>query len=161
MHGEADDADPVGIEQCREHLPRILAEFKIEDIYNLDETGLFYRQLPTRSLMQRKRKGEKLSKMRCTVNVIVNAPGSDILLQLIGQSKRPRAFGSTMNPYDHFHIDYYHNKTSWMRSDVFTSVIKKFSNRVRRKKEKQKCTANHGQFQRSQDGAQKSQRTYL
>ena len=60
MHGEADDADPVSIEQCREHLPRILAEFEIEDIYNLDETGLFYRQLPTRSLMRRKRKGGKI-----------------------------------------------------------------------------------------------------
>ena len=112
MHGEAGDADPIGIEQCKEHLPRILAQFEIEDIYNLDETGLFYRQLPTRSLMRRKRKGKKLSKMRCTVNVIANAPGSDIHLQLIGQSKRPRAFGSTMNPYNHFYIDYYNNKTS-------------------------------------------------
>ena len=89
MHGEEGDADPVGIEQCQEHLPRILAQFEIEDIYNLDETGLFYRQLPMRSLMQRKRKGKKLSTMRCTVNVIANAPGSNIHLQLIGQSKRP------------------------------------------------------------------------
>ena len=133
IHGEAGDANEAGIEMCREFLPRILARFRIKDIYNLDETGLFYRRLPTRSLMRKKRKGNKLNKIRCTVNVIANAPGSDIHLQLIGQSKRPRAFGKTLHPFNHFHIDYYNNDTSWMRSDIFASVIKKFSNRVRRK----------------------------
>ena len=41
MHGEAGDAGLAGIEQCREHLPTTLEKFELEDIYNLDETGLF------------------------------------------------------------------------------------------------------------------------
>ena len=62
MHGEAGDADPVGINLCREHLPGILKSFSTEDIYNLDETALFYRQLPSRSLTRSARKGNKLVK---------------------------------------------------------------------------------------------------
>ena len=138
MHGEAGSADEVGIELCREFLPGILAQFELEDIYNLDETGLFYRRLPTRSLMHKKRKGKKLNKMRCTVDVITNVTGSNIHLQVIGQSKRSHCFGRALRPFGHFGIDYYNNETSWMRSDIFSSVMKKFSNRIRRKNKDRK-----------------------
>ena len=106
MHGEAEDTDEAGIELCRELRPQILAKFQIKDIYNLDETGIFYHQLPTRHLMCKKRKGKKLSKMRCTVNAIAHTPGNYIHLQLIGQSKMPRDFGIVVRPFDHFGIKY-------------------------------------------------------
>lgn len=135
MHGEAAGVDSVGIAQCRTHLPVILSQFNINDIYNFDESGLFYRQLPTRSLMRKMRKGNKLNKHRCTINLICNATGNDLHLQLIGLAKQPRAFGKSLHPYNHFKIDYYYNATSWMRADIFTSVMRKFSNRVRGKGE--------------------------
>ena len=142
MHGEAGDADAVGINLCRAHLPDILKSFSTEDIYNLDETALFYRQLPSRSLMRSARKGGKLAKKRCTVNVIVNAKGTDTHLQVIGESKRPRCFPKTFKAWDTFHIDYYHNETSWMRTDIFVDVVIKFANRIRRKNKK--CVVNNG-----------------
>ena len=58
MHGESGGACQAGIDLCRRHLPGILREFDLELIYNLDETGLFYRRLPTRSLMRGLKKGK-------------------------------------------------------------------------------------------------------
>ena len=136
LHGEAGDACQIGIDLCRRHLPGILGEFALENIYNLDETGLFYRRLPTRTLMRGMKKGKKLSKLRCTINFIVNASGNEMHLQVIGSAMRPRAFGRSMKPYETYHIDYYANKTSWMRSDIFVDVLEKFSLRVARRTKK-------------------------
>ena len=110
MHGEAGDACLAGIELCRRFLPHIFEKFNLEDIYNGDESGLFFRQLPTRALMKKMRKGKKSNKLRATLNFIVNALGTDIHIQLIGCSARPRAFGKTMRPYDSYGIDYYNQK---------------------------------------------------
>lgn len=90
MHVEAGSADKAGVTLCRTHIPSIFAEVKADDIYNLDESGLFYRRPPMRSLMQNLRKAVKLCKQRCTLNMIVNATGNDIHLQLIGVAKHPR-----------------------------------------------------------------------
>ena len=69
------------------------------------------------------KKGMKLSTLRCTVNLITNATGSNIHLQVIGSTKRPRAFGKAMKPYETYHIHYYNNITSWMRTDIFVEWI--------------------------------------
>ena len=38
-----------------------------------------------------------------------------------------------MKPYKTYNIDYYHNKTAWMNTQIFIDVIEKFSNRVARR----------------------------
>ena len=112
MHVEAGSVCLAGIELCHKHLPGILREFKLKDIYNLDENNLFFRRLPIGSLMRGLNKGTKLSKLRRTVNLIANSTGSDIHFQVIGSTKRPRVFGKAMKPYETYHIDYYNNITS-------------------------------------------------
>ena len=134
MHGESGDACSIGIELCQRFLPGILEKYLLEDIYNSDESGLFFRMLPTRSLMKELRKGKKTNKLRVTLNFIVNAPGTDIHMDLIGSAARPRAFGKTMRPYDSYGIDYYHTKKSWMNAEIFMKIIQRFANRVRRNK---------------------------
>ena len=68
------------------------------------------------------------------LNFIVIAPGSNIHLQLIGSSARLPAFVKTMRPYDSYGINYYNTKMSQMNVEVFRKVIKKFTKRVRSKK---------------------------
>jgi len=49
-HGEAGGADEVAIE---EHLPRLqelIKQYSPEDVYNMDETGLFFRMSPSRTV---------------------------------------------------------------------------------------------------------------
>ena len=49
-------------------LPTILKNYELENIFNADEFGLFYQQLPSRSLSKKGEKcsGGKRSKVRVT-----------------------------------------------------------------------------------------------
>ena len=77
-----------------------------------------------------------MAKLRCTLNFITNVKGDDVHIQLIGSAKCPRCFPKSFRPWEHFHIDYYSNETSWMQSDIFFDVLKKFSHRMQRMGEK-------------------------
>lgn len=50
LHGEVDKNDPVLLAQL-DTLYDIIKEYDPEQVYNMDETGLFYRQLPQYSLL--------------------------------------------------------------------------------------------------------------
>ena len=64
------------------------------DIYNMDETGLFYRALPDRSLTVKGQdcKGGKRSKERITVALCANMAGEMCKPLVIGKSAKPRCF---------------------------------------------------------------------
>jgi len=79
-------------------LTEVLKDFKPEDIFNLDETGLYYHCLPIRSIRREKKKGGKISKERFTNNFIVNAIGSKIYIQVIRKLKKLRFFGTNFDP---------------------------------------------------------------
>jgi hypothetical protein len=58
----------------------------------MDETGLFWRQMPNGGLSKDGLAGQKRDKSRITIAAITNATGSDQLpLWLIGTAKIPRA----------------------------------------------------------------------
>jgi hypothetical protein len=54
------------VEDWKSRLQQVLSEYPPEDLFSADETGLFYRQMPRKSLIQKgaKCKGGKLSKER-------------------------------------------------------------------------------------------------
>ena len=43
LHGEAGDADQQGVARAQKELPGIIEKYQPEDVFNIDETGLFYR----------------------------------------------------------------------------------------------------------------------
>jgi hypothetical protein len=51
--------------------------YAAQDIYNEDETGQFWRQVPQRSLATGKRAGRNKDKQRITVSLCCNATGTD------------------------------------------------------------------------------------
>lgn len=55
--GEADSADMTAVQSGRQDLQRVLRDYDTEDIYNLDETGLFYRLGPNYTLATKKVSG--------------------------------------------------------------------------------------------------------
>ncbi|GBL99789.1 Tigger transposable element-derived protein 4 [Araneus ventricosus] len=76
-------------------LKDILSRFDASDVFNLDETGLFYRLLPdkTLSFMGEKCTSGKASKQRLTLLFGANMSGNEKLKPLvIGKSKRPGCF---------------------------------------------------------------------
>lgn len=116
-------------------LPLLLKKYKPCDIYNADETGLFWKALPDRTLHIRGQKcsGGKCSKERLTVLVACNMDGSDKLpLFVIGKSKKPRCFKNVKT----LPLQYDANKTAWMTELIFTEWLKKFDKKLNRENRK-------------------------
>ena len=92
--GESGSADEQAI---RDHLPGIIEEVKKYrhcDVFNMHETGLFYRMAPDKTIATKNLKGSKKDKARITVALTANADGSEKLAPLfIGHFGKPRAFG--------------------------------------------------------------------
>ncbi|CAG8804222.1 1741_t:CDS:2, partial [Gigaspora rosea] len=93
LHGEAASAPLESLPNERIKLQNLLSQYELEDVYNADETGLFYRMLPNQTLAKRPVAGSKQDKSRVTVLLAANATGSHKLRPLvIGHSKKPRSF---------------------------------------------------------------------
>lgn len=92
-HGEAASVDQAVVDAWRaQDLPAILAQFKPDDVFNDDETGLFWKLLPkaTCDFKGRKCSGGKANKQRVTVVIGANMSGTEKLpLIVIGKSKKP------------------------------------------------------------------------
>ena len=65
IHGEVSATNALGIETARTRLLVILVDYELDDIYNLDEAGLFYWKLPTRTLVSKSQKGGEIRKGSC------------------------------------------------------------------------------------------------
>ena len=97
--GEADSADMTAVQTGWADLQRVLQDYDPDDIFNLDETGLFFRLGPSYTLATTKVSGTKKSKDRLTVALTSNATGSTKLKPfVISKVNRPRCFGKTYNP---------------------------------------------------------------
>ena len=97
VSGESGDVSGATVDSWKERLPDILQGYSAEDIWNLDETGCFWRALPDKGFNQRvkARKGGKQSKQRITVTFILNAVGaSEAKPIVIWKSDKPRCFKS-------------------------------------------------------------------
>ena len=130
FHGESASADMGAVTTSREQLKRDLENYNPNDIYNIDETGLFYKLKPTSTLATGPVKGEKRSKERITVALCCNATGTDKIRPfVIGRSARPRCFGRDFDPA--MYVDYRHNKKAWMTSIVWVDVLKILNSRAR------------------------------
>uniref|UniRef100_A0A8C8T197 Uncharacterized protein n=1 Tax=Pelusios castaneus TaxID=367368 RepID=A0A8C8T197_9SAUR len=90
-------------------------------LYNADETGLYWKALPSKTLVSKEEKsapGHKSSKERITVLACANASGSHKLkLVCIGRSKNPRSFKGTQ--MRHFPVLYYNQTKAWMNREIF------------------------------------------
>lgn len=68
LHGEAGGVDKDAIADEISDLRKVVAEYDPENVYNMDETGLFFKCLPNRSYVKRKdvkeARGTKLMKPR-------------------------------------------------------------------------------------------------
>jgi hypothetical protein len=122
-HGEAASAPLDTLPAARAQLQGILAQYDPADVYNADETALFYRMPPNRTLASGPVRGGRSDKTRVTLLFCVNATGTDRLKPLvIGKARRPRCFaGTDISRLPH--IDYRANSNGWMTSEIFRSWL--------------------------------------
>lgn len=116
-------------------LPILLKENEPQNIYNADETALFWQLLPNKTLAEKgdKCRGEKKSKLRVSVLVASNMDGSDKRkLLVIGRFEKPRCFkGIGRLP-----VDYKANSKAWMTRSLFEEWVRKFDSQMAREKRK-------------------------
>lgn len=96
-------------------------KIKLENIYNADETGLYWRGLPRRTLItcnETNPAGWKVAKERVTTLNCANATGTHCIpLFVIGKSLWPDSFKKST----YFPFFYYQHPSAWMDRDGFTT----------------------------------------
>ena len=92
--GESASADCNAAEDCKAKLTEFVKDYPPENQFNADETGLFFRQLPTKSLVSKNEKcfGGKMPKERITVLLCCSVTGEKLKPLVIGNAAKPRAF---------------------------------------------------------------------
>ena len=112
-------------------LKPVLRRYDPNDVFNADETGLFWRLLPDKTHAFRGElcTGVRRSKERVTVLVCANMTGTEKCpLLTIGKYKRPRCFrGVALLP-----TDYEANPNAWMSSQIFEAWLQKWNSRLAR-----------------------------
>jgi len=125
LQGESGSADPEVVQRGRADLQELLKEYGEADIYNADETGLFFRLTPSSTLATGPVRGKKRSKDRLTVLCCTNADGTDMRkLLVIGKAKKPRCFGA-WSPNDI--VTYCSNAKAWMTGSIFMEWLEAFN----------------------------------
>ncbi|XP_013793871.1 tigger transposable element-derived protein 6-like, partial [Limulus polyphemus] len=104
--------------------------YSLKDIFNADETGLFYRALPTHSqvICGDKCHGGKNSKERITVLLGCSATGEKLTPLIIGRAANPRCFRGYST--SSLSVTYQANKGAWMTSTIFKDCLQKLNNKM-------------------------------
>ena len=99
--------------------------YSLDQVFNCDETGLYYKLLPQKSLaahFEKTADGRKTQKERVTINACSNATGKIKLpLLFIGKSKNPRCFKNVDR--DRLPVVYANQKNAWVDTVLFTDWI--------------------------------------
>lgn len=108
-----------------------MSNYDVKDIFNINETGLFFNAKPKKSYVTTDDSclGGRQSKQRLTVCLLTNAVGDKESPIIIGNAKRLRAFGR-LDVEKTFGIVWRHNRTAWMTSTLFEEVLKIFNRRM-------------------------------
>lgn len=123
VSGESLSGNKTASEDYKKKIKEIIGQEHLspEQIYNADETGLFYKMMPGKTLASKiddAAKGYKKNKDRITLLVCSNATGRHKLpLLLIGKSAKPRAFKNVN--MESLPVIYRSQKSAWMNSKLF------------------------------------------
>ena len=121
-YGESGSATTQDIDPFRHDLNKLISDEGLlwSQVYNMDETGLFWRALPQDTHvmgMATKAKGRKLDKSRISVLCGANADGSHRLKPVVvGKSARPRCLKDCLNKLS---CHYYNSKNAWFTCFIF------------------------------------------
>ena len=114
----------------KEQLPKIIEEggYTQDQIFNVDETGLYWKRMPDRTYIAKEEKtqsGYKAAKDRVTLLLGGNASGNCKLMPLfIHRSENPRALKNV--PKESLPVIYKWNSKAWVNLKVFDDWFKNY-----------------------------------
>ena len=135
--GEEGGVNPDTIQSWNERAREITRGWNPSDVWNMDETGSFWRGLPEKSLSEKGKRcsGGKKCKQRNTCRVFfVNAAGGREQPIVIGKSEKQRCFKNLENKKCPCNCQYFANSKAWMTSETMSEVLSKLHRRLQRQK---------------------------
>ena len=117
IHGETHSKDPVNFSDFLSEI-KISNQYGERNVFNMGETGLFYKIIFFKSICKNSSKGYKNFMDRVSIMLCSNMDGSEKLKPLIiGKSKKSGCFAS-FKMLDN--ITYCNSKKAWMTSYIYT-----------------------------------------
>ena len=132
VSGESGDVSGDTISSWKERLPEIIAGYAPRDIWNIDETGCFWRALPEKGFGRKGQecKGGKKSKHRATIAFVVNAAGqSECMPIVIWKSNNPRCFKNVDKK--RLPVQYFSQNKAWMTGEILDTILKKLNHQLK------------------------------
>lgn len=129
VHGESNDVPQQPVNDFLEKLLEMIMGYDPKDIANCDETGLFFRAIPKKTICKKGEKcyGGKQSKERLTVMLCCFADGTFEKPLVIGKSNNPRCFKNIKK--ENLPVIWKSNRKAWMT----TSIMEEWLIRLNRK----------------------------
>ena len=116
-----------------ERINELIEGYSLENIWNMDESGCFFKALPDKGLVEKGKqaKSGKKSKQRLTVAFFVNAAGEKVDHPIaIWKSKLPCCFIKFQDPSRPANVHYFSNPKSWITSEVMEAVLARFNRKL-------------------------------
>jgi len=139
ISGESLDVPITTIESWMERMQELCKGYDDKDILNMDESGCFFKALPTKgyAIKGKKSKGGKKSKQRVTVAFFVSADGGKVGKPIvIWKSKTPRCFKKASAPDILSKVMYFSDPKSWMQVEIMEKIIENLNNQMIKEKRK-------------------------
>ncbi|EJU05236.1 DDE-domain-containing protein [Dacryopinax primogenitus] len=122
-HGEAGSVPQASVEAARTRIRKITDQYELQNIFNMDEAGLFGKMPPDRGLANSPMSGLKAEKTRLTYPFTTNANGTERMPPyILGHAQMPRCLQNCSGTQLGF--DYHWNQKAWMTSELFNEYLK-------------------------------------
>ena len=124
------------LESWNERVREITRGWSPENVWNMDETGSFWRDLPDTSLNEKGRRcrGGKQAKQRHTWALFVYAVGEKEDPIVIEKYAKPRCFNNLKDIKHPYGCWYYANPKAWMNTEIMQDVLARLNEKLKRKK---------------------------
>ncbi|XP_052271459.1 tigger transposable element-derived protein 4-like [Dreissena polymorpha] len=132
MSCERGDVNKDTVYDWKEKLPTLCEGYEPMNIFNMDETGLFFRDTTRKSyhFKETELAGGKRSKERITVALCASMTGEKLPPLVIGKSAKPRCFGKIKT--EKLPVMYRNNKKAWMNTELMKEWLKSVDQKMRR-----------------------------
>jgi len=116
--GESGALDMEAVGAALSNIRVVVDAYAKKDVFNMDETGLYWRLQVDNSLATHQLEGRKINKERITLVICTSSESSEkISLTIIGKHLNPRYFKGIK--YSMLGARYHANAKAWMTQNVF------------------------------------------
>lgn len=124
------------VDDWTRRIPDITEGYDLKDVFNMDETGLYFRALPKQSMVMNGEscKGTKLAKERVTVLLACSAAGEKLKPLVIGRAQNPRCLKNVEK--SSMPVIYRWNRKAWMTGTLCEEWLIRLNARMQQQKRK-------------------------